>query len=175
MFVHFVLIAALAPSVTGCASLGAGQQSGAQPPAYPPDVFSHRVATSEVVLYWNCSRPEPNLLRLDGVAQSPWAAQPIRFLEFVLVGVNGQDRTVSQVKGAAQDIQIFTNQTSPFQLDLRLAGSEARFDLYYEYRFHLEEMDALLAGQPVRVPRLFAQANRFLARDVCSETQHRVR
>ncbi len=115
------------------------------------------------------------MLRLDGVAQSPWAAQPIRFLEFDLVGVDGQDRTVSETKGAARDIEIYTNQTSPFQLDLRQAGSEARFDLYYEYRFHIEGMEALLAGPPVRVPRLIAQANRFLARDVCSETQHRVR
>jgi hypothetical protein len=175
MFVHFVLIAALALSVTGCASLGAGQQSGAQPPAYPPDVFSHRVATSEVVLYWNCSRPEPGVLRLDGVAQSPWAAQPVRYLEFDLVGVDGQDRIVSEIKGAAQDIQIYTNQTSRFQLDLRLAGSEGRIDLYYEYQFHIEQMDALLAGPPVRVPRLIAQTSRFLARDVCSETQHRAR
>jgi hypothetical protein len=172
---HFVLIAALALSVTGCAPLGAGQQSGAQPPAYPPDVFFHRVATSEVVLYWNCSRSEPGMLRLDGVAQSPWAAQPIRFLEFDLVGVDSQDRTVSETKGAARDIQIYTNQTSPFQLDLRLAGSEGRFDLYYEYRFQIDELDALLAGPPVRAPRLIAQANRFLARDVCSEMQHRVR
>ncbi len=175
MFVHLVWVAALALSVTGCASLGAGQQSGAQPPAYPPDVFSHRVATSDVVLYWNCSRSEPGMLRLDGVAQNLWGAQPIRFLEFELVGVDGRDRTVSDVKGAARDIQIFTNQTSPFLLDLRLAGTEARLDLYYEYRFNLEEMSALLAGPPVRIPRLFAQTNRFLARDVCSETQHRVR
>ncbi len=175
MVIRAMLLAMLGMGLAACTSLEVAQKSGARPTAYPPDAFTHRVATSDVVLYWNCERPETNLLRLDGVAQNPWAAQPIRFLEFELVGVDGRDRTVSDVKGAARDIQIFTNQTSPFQLDLRLAGNEARLDLYYEYRFNLEEMDALLAGPPAGIPRLFAQTNRFLARDVCSETQHRVR
>ena len=175
MRIHFALIAALALNVAGCASPGTGQQSGGRPSVYPPDVFSHRVGTSEIVLYWNCSRPDPGVLRVDGVAQSPWAAQPIRFLEFDLVGVNDRDRTVSDAKGAAQDIQIFTNQISPFQLDLRLAGSEARFDLYYEYQFTTEEMEALLAGPPVPVTWLSAMTNRYMARDICSEAQHRVR
>jgi hypothetical protein len=175
MFSHCMMIAALTLDVTACASGGAGQQSGAQPAAYPPDSFSHQVATSDLVLYWNCSRAQSGVLRVDGVAQNPWAAQPIRFLEFDLVGADGQGRTVSQAKAAARDIQIFTSQASPFQLELQLAGSETRFDLYYEYQFHIEENEAMLAGPPVHVPRLFAQANRFLARDVCSETQHRVR
>lgn len=76
---------------------------------------------------WNCSRPESNVLRLDGVAQNPWSSQ------------------------------------------------EVRFDLYYQYRFQDVEMEVLLAGPPVRGPRLLAQVNRFLARDVCSDTQHRAR
>ncbi len=58
---------------------------------------------------------------------------------------------------------------------MRLAGSETRFDLYYEYRFQIEEKKALLAGPPVHFPGLLAQANRVLARDVCSETQHQAR
>ena len=171
MRTHLAFIAVLALTVAGCASPGTGQ-----PSIYPPDVFAHRVATSEIVLYWNCSRPDAGILRVDGVAQSPWAAQPIRFLEFDLVGVNDRERTVSDVKGAAEDIQIFTNQLSPFHLELRPAGSEVRFDLYYEYRYNLnEEMYALLAGPPVPVSWLSAMTNRQLARDICSETQHRVR
>ncbi len=66
MFTHLMVITGLALGVTACASGGGGQQSGAQSAAYPPDSFSHRVATSEVVLYWNCSRPESGVLRLAG-------------------------------------------------------------------------------------------------------------
>jgi hypothetical protein len=127
------------------------------------------------VLYWNCVRPEPGVLRVEGVAQNPWSSQEVRFLETELVGVDSQGRTVSYAKGAAQDILIRTNQFSPFQMTLRPAGSELRFDLYYEYRFQDVEEMARLAGPLVGAPRLLAQMQRFLARDACSETQHRAR
>jgi len=159
----------LALTLSACAS------PAARPGPYPPDAYAHRVASSHVVLYWNCVRPEAGILRVEGVAQNPWSSQEVRFLETELVGVNSQERTVSYAKGAAQDILIRTNQFSPFQMELRLAGGEVRFDLYYEYRFQDVEMEARLAGPLVRAPRLLAQTQRFLARDACSEAQHRAR
>ena len=175
MFLRTLVIAIYAASLSACASPGSPHGGSGQPPGYPPDVFAHRVATSNVVLYWNCVRPEAGALRLEGVAQNPWSMQSVRFLELELVGVDDQGRTVSQARGEARDILIDTNQSSPFQLALRTAGSEVRFDLYYQYRFQEVEMEALLAGPPVALPWLLAQTNRFLARDVCSETQHRAR
>jgi len=67
----------------------------------------------------------------------------------------------------------FTNQRSPFQLDLRTAGTEVRFDLYYRYQWHNEyDSSARLAG-PVWVgPRFLAQTQTQRARDVCSPTEH---
>ncbi len=175
MILRAISIAILTATLAGCAPLGVPQGSGEPPSAYPPDTFSHRVASSHVVLYWNCERPTPSVVRVDGVAQNPWYAQPIRFLEFELVGVNSQERTVSQARGEARDFLIRTNQISPFRLDLGTTGSEVRFDLFYQYRFQDTDMDALLAGPPVGGLHLFAQANQFLVRDVCSETQHRAR
>jgi len=141
-----------------------------------PEAFAHRVATSDVVLLWNCLQPEPGRLRVVGEAQSPWQAQPIRFLELQVVGVDAQDRETAQASGKARDIQIFTNQRSPFQLELRTAGTEVRFDLYYNYQFENEwDSEARLAGPPVVGPRLFAQTRSELARDVCSPTQHLAR
>jgi len=145
-------------------------------PGSPPEAFAHRVATSEVVLLWNCLEPEPGLLRVEGVAQSPWQAQPIGYLEFELVGVDGQERTTAETAGAARDLQIYTNQSTSFQLALKRTGTEVRFDLYYRYRFHEEfDVSALLAGPPVAGPRLLAQTRTFLVRDVCGATQHRAR
>jgi hypothetical protein len=137
-------------------------------------VFVHRVGTSHVVLYWNCSRPESGVLRLAGVAQNPWGSQAVQFLELELAGVDSQDRFVSHAKGEARDILIRTNQTTPFQLDLRTVGSEVRFDLFYQYRFQEGEGRQFVAGRLAGEPRL-AQTQRFMARDVCSDTQHRVR
>lgn len=156
-------------------ALGACASPAARPAPYPPDTYAHRVASSHVLLYWNCHRPEPGFLRVEGVAQNPWSSQEVRFLEVEIVGVNNQERTVSHAKGAAQDILIRTNQFSPFQMELRPAGSEVRFDLYYEYRFQDVEEQARLAGLLVGAPRVLAQTQRFLARDACSETQHRAR
>jgi hypothetical protein len=168
-----LVVMTLLMGLAGCAAMEGPGKSPVS--SAPPETFAHRVATSEVVLLWNCQRPEPGLLRLDGVAQSPWQAQPIRYLEFELVGVDTQERTITQTGGAARDLQIFTNQSTPFQLNLKTAGTEVRFDLYYHYRFDQEFDSAMLAGPPIVRPRLFAQTQTFLARDICADAKHRAR
>lgn len=173
---HRVVVAGVTLGLAACAFLEIPMQTKEGPSPYPPDVFAHRVASSHIVLYWNCGRPEADLLRVDGVAQNPWSSQEVQFLEFELVGVNREERIVSETKGALRDILLHTNQTSPFRLDLRTVGGEARFDLYYHYRFQDSDMlEALLAGPPIVGPRLLASTQNSLARDVCSETQHRAR
>lgn len=173
---HRVVVAGVTLGIAACAFLEIPLQTKKGPLLYPPDVFAHRVATSHVVLYWNCTRPEADLLRVDGVAQNPWSSQEVRFLELELVGVDREDRVVSETKGAVPNILLGTNQISPFRLDLRTVGGEARFDLYCRYQYDdTEEMDALLAGPPIVGPRLLASTQNSLARDVCSETQHRAR
>jgi hypothetical protein len=139
---------------------------------YPPAVFAHRVATAHVALYWNCTRPAPDRLRLDGVAENPWSSQEVRFLEFTLVGVDSQDREIAHTRQELRDFQLRLSQISPFQLDLTTAGTEKRFDLYYNYRYQ-EGDSRVIAGPPVRSVRL-AQTWHYVARDVCSETQHRI-
>jgi hypothetical protein len=172
MIRHSLIVMAVAISLAGCAAMEV-PGDGAMPGS-PPQAFAHRVANSEVVLLWNCLEPEPGLLRVEGMVRSPWQAQPIRDLEFDLVGVDAQERTTAQAAAAARDYQIFTNQSTTFQLALKRAGTEVRFDLYYRYLFgeHVE-MSALIAGPPTAGPRLFAQTKSFLVRDVCGATQHR--
>ncbi len=173
MWPRSLLITVLAMSLWACSSLQAAKPGEVQSFTYPPASFSHRVGTTQVVLYWNCLQPEPGIQRLDGVAHSPYFSE-VRYLEFELVGLDANERVVSQTKGAAGDYVLRTNQISPFQLDLRAVGSEVRFDLYYSYRSQ-QGLRSLLAGSPVGGPQLLAQSTiRSLARDVCSETQHRI-
>lgn len=127
-------------------------------PMYPPAVFAHRVATSDVMIYWNCSQPEPGLLQLDGVAQNI-GGREVRFLELHLTAVDAKDRNILEAAAAVPDIVLYTNQLSPFHLDLRTPGTEVRFDLFYQYSLG---------------SRLSKQDMQFMARDVCSPTQHRV-
>lgn len=168
------LLLLLGMGLSACAADGTSVLSAAAPAPYPPPGYAHRVASSHMELYWNCTRPEPGVLELDGVAVNPWSSQEVRFLEFDLVGVDNYDRTVSDAKGEARDFLLRTNQSTPFNLTLRTAGNEVRFDLFYQYRFQ-ENGGRFIAGAPATVPRLLAQTQRFMARDVCSETQHRVR
>ncbi len=139
----------------------------------PTAGFTNRVSSSQVMLYWNCTRPEPRILRVEGVAYNSWSAQAIRFLELDLVGVDDRDREVSATSAALPAILLWTNEVSAFSLDLKTAETETRFDLYYQYRFNNER---ILAGPLAPGPRhLTQQLKRFLVRDVCSETQHRIR
>jgi len=139
----------------------------------PTAGFTHRVANAQVVLYWTCTRPEPGLLRVEGVAQSPWSPQPIKFMEFNLVGVDDRDRQVSATSAALPTILLWMNEVSPFSLALKPAGTETRFDLYYLYRFDEGGNGRFFSGPPGAGSRLLAQALRvYLARDACSETQH---
>jgi hypothetical protein len=168
------LAAASALSLSACASGGESTQFLSSALTVDPTAgFTNRVSSNQVVLYWNCTRPEPGILRVDGVAHNPWSSQAIRFLEFDLVGMDDRDRQVSATSAALPAILLWTNEVSAFRLDLKTAETESRFDLYYQYRFN-EGGNRILAGPPGAAPqRLAQQLRRFLVRDVCSETQHR--
>ncbi len=168
------LVAASALSLSACAG---GYQStqflSSALKVDPTAGFTNRVSSNQVVLYWNCTRPEPDILRVEGVAHNPWSSQAIRFLELDLVGVDDRDRQVSATSAALPAILLWTNEVSAFRLDLKTAETETRFDLYYQYRFN-DGGSRMFAGSPGAGPRRLAQQlRRFLVRDVCSETQHR--
>ncbi|MFI5338693.1 MAG: hypothetical protein ACHQ7N_02505 [Candidatus Methylomirabilales bacterium] len=184
------LLAFLGISLSACAANGGLGRPSADPTPYPPPGLAHQVSSSAVELFWNCAHPQSDTLRLEGIAFNPWYATEIRFLEFDLVGIDAHGATVSETSGAAQQLQFGTMRSTPFELTLRTTGSEVRFDLFYQYQFH-EPGDGGGDGnrmgerRPAGVPPvrlvsssalLLAQANiRFLARDVCSDTQHRAR
>jgi len=104
-------------------AMAQAQQAGGQGAVNPSATLNHRVSTAQVVLYWNCTRLESGVVRLDGLVYSPYFSD-VRFMEFDLVGLDSQDTTVSHVTGGLPDIELRTNQTSPFRLDLRTAGSK---------------------------------------------------
>jgi hypothetical protein len=147
------------------------------PPAtpYPPPGYSHTVQSSHVALYWNCARLDSGILEVRGVAFNPWASQPVRDLEVELVGVDARDRTLSAARTDAPDSQLFTNKSTPFQVNLRTTGAESRFDLYYRYKFQDGGGERLLASLAWDGPILLAQQKQFRVRDACSDSQHRTR
>jgi hypothetical protein len=150
------LLAMMVVGLSACA------QPGTQPPLYPPAVFEHRVSAASVSVFWNCTQPEPNLLQVDGVVQNIGESQ-VQFAEVEVVGVNAKDQTVSHARGAVRDILLQINQTSPFSIQLRTLGDEARFDMYYWY--YVRRGPGIAGGGQQRVQNM--------ARDICSPAQHR--
>jgi hypothetical protein len=148
---RFLMLWVVAVGAAACAVDGASRVPASQPPLYPPAVFAHRVSTSEISVYWNCARPEPDVLRVEGVVQNTGGGS-IPYAEVEIVSVDARDRTIASVGAAVRDAILQTNQISPFQLTLRMVGAETRFGFG--------------VGQAYR--------EQFRARDVCSESQHRV-
>ncbi len=88
----------LVMGMSACATDGTRQSAGAPTP-YPPPGYSHTVQSSHVALYWNCTRPDPAVVQVSGLAFNPWSDQPIRYLELELVGVDPRERSVSAGSG----------------------------------------------------------------------------
>jgi hypothetical protein len=144
--------------------LSACATPGAEISVYPPAVYEHRVSAADVSVYWSCTQPEPNTLQVEGVVQNI-SGQQVQFAEVEVVGVNASDRTVSSARSAVRDILLQSNQASPFLIQLRTLGDEARFDMYYWYYTR----GALGVAGPGQ------RQVQNMARDVCSPTQHRIR
>jgi hypothetical protein len=150
--------------LSACTADGTRGLPAAQPTVYPPAVFAHRVAAEDVEIYWNCTRPTPDVLQLDGVAKNI-GGREVRSLELELDSVDAKNRNLLRAATSLPDIVLYTNQISPFRLQLQTGGAEVRFDLFYQYRLR-PRIGTLNPG---------AEERRSMARDVCSETQHRLR
>ena len=170
---RFTLVFLVSIALTACA--GDGFFTASAPPAtpYPPPGYDHTVKSSHVALYWNCARPDPAVVEVSGLAFNPWSSQPVRDLEIEVVGVDSRDRTLSAARADAPDAQLFTNQSTRFQVSLRTTGGESRLDLYYRYKFQDGGRDRMLAGLTWDSPILLAQQIQFRVRDACSDSQHR--
>lgn len=171
-----VLLLSLGVMFSACAADGPHMAPALGKIQWPPTEYRHTVETTAIRQYWNCTRPESGVMRLEGLAANIWNAQPVKFLEWTLAGVDRDGRTVSSATVESRVIQLFTNQFTTFQIDVRTAGSEARFDLYYRYQFRDSGRDNWEASLDWDGPVLLAQQNvRFYVLDACSETQHLVR
>jgi hypothetical protein len=153
MLLRTLIAMTLMIGMAGCTPLSWQRMSAgtSQPPL---DVYVHRVATEHVVLHWNCTRPARGVLRLEGIASSPWGPWEVSSLELELVGLNAQGRVVTQAEGPTGSLAKLRYDGSPFHIDLQTDETEVRLDLYYQYRFDNQS----------------PAPNRYLARDVCSES-----
>jgi hypothetical protein len=162
--VRVVLLLVLGLGLSACAAGEPRPAAMLGKTPWPPTEYRHTVSTTAIRQYWNCTRPEADVMR-------------VKFLEWELVGVNKDGHTVSSATVESKAIQLFTFEYTTYQLDLRTTGSEVRFDLHYKYLFWDTGRDGhFVSSLDWDGPVLFAQQNtRFFVRDACSDTLHLVR
>lgn len=147
-------VAGVGVILSACA---AGGMDTGPPTVYPQAVYSQRVGTNDVTIYWTCAR-EATQVRFEGVVQNARGGA-VKFMELELAGADARDRYVSEARTAFEDIVLQTNQIAHFVIQVRPAGGESRFDLFYRY-----QVDSAIGGD---------ERPRFRALDVCSPTRHR--
>lgn len=142
---------------------------------WPPTDYRHTISTTAIRQYWNCTRPAPDVMRVEGLAANLWTDQPVGYLEWELVGVDKHGHAVSSAKVAAQALKLYTNRYTLYQIDLQTTGAEARYDLYYRYQFFDRSHRTMDAALDWDGPVLLAQQNQqYFVLDACSDTQHLV-
>lgn len=123
----------------------------------PQAVYGQRIGTTDVTVYWNCTR-EATQVRFEGVVQNVRGGA-VKFVELELAGADARGRYVSEARTALKDIVLQPTRVAPFAMQLQPAGSESQFDLFYRY-----QVDTVMGGD---------ERPRFRALDVCSPTRHR--
>jgi hypothetical protein len=172
-----VLLLVLGLGLSACAAVEPRPAAMLGKIPWPPTEYRHTVSTTAIRQYWNCTRAEADVMRVDGLAANLWNASPVKFLEWELVGVNKDGHTVSSATVNSKAIQLLTFEYTKYELDLRTTGAEVRFDLHYKYLFwDTDRGGEFVSSLDWDGPVLFAQQNtRFFVRDACSDTLHLVR
>jgi hypothetical protein len=133
-----IVLAILALGLAGCAA----------PQKAMLDDFPNHATRGPVYVYWTCSRPEPGLLQVDGVAVQPGYPSPVLGLKMRLEGLDARGATLSVGEATAKEYAMQTMQQNPFQVTVRTVGTEKRFNLTYKYWLHMSGGGMEADGEP---------------------------
>jgi hypothetical protein len=67
-------------------------------PLPPLESYAHQISDGNVAHYWDCSRPEPEIVRVAGGMNNPYYPQPIKDQGFTLDGKNAQSSDFSSAQ-----------------------------------------------------------------------------
>ncbi len=127
---------------------------------YQPATFTHRTISPNVEMYWNCSRPRPSLIRVDGITKNIGKGE-VHLLEMELHDVDRATGNIPQSGSAVSDIILHPDIFSALQVELQPATADGQVDMFYTYRI-----------TSVGIIQTTNTDKEFTAQDVCSATQH---
>lgn len=100
---------------------------------FRPSNYQHYEDAVYVDFYWNCSRPDPRTLVIQGVAAYKPSGSTIFYPTFILEGLDPAGKVVSKAAGRARVPIIGLNDSVPWEVVLPLHGGEVAFNLEYVY------------------------------------------
>ncbi len=121
----FSMIVFLAAMLAGCASNTKGTE--------PIVVYANETGDTAIVVSWNCSRTQPNLLMVKGVVTDISSAN-VQDVAIQVVGIGPDGGQISSGQGFTQEIVLTPSHASSFQVAVNTAGTEKRFALFFSYR-----------------------------------------
>ena len=146
---------------SGCTTpVGQWQTLLPRPETYTPSAFAHRLVSQDVEIYWSCSRPQPTLLRVDGIAKNIGKGE-VRLLQMELHDVDRQTGVILQSGTAVPDISLHPDNFSPVQVELQPPTANGQVDMLYTYRI-----------TSIGILKTTNMNKEHTARDVCSAEQH---
>ncbi len=130
-------------------------------PVPPPASFAHRVASTNVELFWNCSQLQPQVMRLIGAARNIGRGE-VRSVLLTVRSVKAGDAPLLVTAEALPEIILYASGPSSFQVDLQLEKTPTRIDLSAVYQMTPD----------VSAPSSVGPQENLAADDVCAPARY---
>ncbi len=125
------LVAVMSVVLTACAADHYTDLSS--PPVPPPASFAHRAASPDIELFWNCSQPQPQAMKITGAARNS-GKREVRSVSLTIRSLRTGDVPILLTAEALPEIILYAAGPSPFQIDLRLENAPSRIDISATYQ-----------------------------------------
>jgi hypothetical protein len=131
------------------------------PPVPPPASFVHHAASENIELFWNCSQPSSEVIRVTGAARNS-GQQEVRSVELTARSLLKGEVPLLKTAEALPEIILYAHDPSPFQIDLPLEKAPTQIQVSAVYRLTPD----------VSAPNSAGPQRALLVADACAPTQN---
>ncbi len=157
--IQFALLALTGTFLSACAP--AHYTDLLSPSVPPPASFVHHAASENIELFWNCSKPGPEVIRITGAARNS-GPREVRSVELTVRSLLTGEVPLLKTAEALPEIMLYAHDPSPFQVNLPLEKAPSQIQLSALYRL-TPDVSAPDSAGPQRV---------LLIEDACAPTQN---
>ena len=144
---RFGLLAVIGAVLSACAS-DSGTYRPLSPAVAPsPASFTHRAASPDVELLWNCSQAQPETMKLTGAARNI-GRHDVQSVMLRARSLRAGEMPILLTEEALPEIILYFRDLSSFQIDLKLEKAPSRIDLFAQYQLTPDPNQPSVASPP---------------------------